>query len=92
MIQYARMNSVNRVGNVFLMCILQRMKELGVSQTELAKRMKASRPYVVRALHGNVNLSFESAARFAKALKMDFCPELALRPVFETAKMKEGLV
>jgi len=76
------MTSVNQVGSAFLRCILQRMKDLGVTQTELAKRMNASRPYVIKALHGQVNISFESAARFARALKMDFCPELALRPIF----------
>jgi len=70
------MNSVNKVGSVFLKCILQRMKDLGVTQTELAKRMNASRPYVVKALHGQVNISFESAARFAHALQMDFVPML----------------
>lgn len=67
---------MDKVGSYFLRCILQRMKELGVSQTELAKRMNASRPYVVKCLHGDVNISFGSAARFAKALQLDFFPEL----------------
>ena len=57
-------------------CILQRMKELGISQTELAKRMNASRPYVVKVLHGDVNITLASAARFAEALKLDFFPDL----------------
>ena len=67
---------MDKVGSYFLRCILQRMKELGVSQTELAKRMNASRPYVVKCLHGDVNISFGSAARFAKALQLDFFPDL----------------
>ena len=70
------MKVVNRVGSIFLRCILQRMKELGISQTELAKRMNASRPYVVKVLHGDVNITLVSAARFAEALKLDFFPDL----------------
>ena len=70
------MKVVNRVGSIFLRCILQRMKELGISQTELAKRMNASRPYVVKVLHGDVNITLASASRFAEALKLDFFPNL----------------
>ena len=70
------MKVVNRVGSIFLRCILQRMKELGISQTELAKRMNASRPYVVKVLYGDVNITLASASRFAEALKLDFFPNL----------------
>ena len=70
------MNTANKVGSLFLRCILLRMKELGVSQTELAKRMNASCPYVVKVLHGDVNITLGSAARFAKALQLDFLPDL----------------
>jgi len=52
------------------------MKEMGVSQTALAKRMNASRPYVVKVLHGDVNITFGTALRFAQALEMDFLPKL----------------
>ena len=52
------------------------MKELGVSQSELAKRMKVSRPYITKVLHQDVNFSFRTAAKLANALKMDFFPEL----------------
>ena len=62
------MKVVNRVGAIFLRCILQRMKELGISQTELAKRMNASRPYVVKVLHGDVNITLASAARHGDLL------------------------
>lgn len=61
---------------MFLRCILRRMKELGVSQSELARRMKASRPYVVKVLHGDVNITLGAAMRFAEALQLDFMPEL----------------
>ena len=70
------MKVINRVGSIFLRCILQRMKKLGISQTELAKRMNASRPYVVKVLHGDVNITLASAARFAEALQLDFFPLL----------------
>lgn len=70
------MRAVDRYGQMFLKSILLRMKELGVSQTELAARMKASRPYVSKALHGEINITFASAVRFAKALQLDFFPQL----------------
>ena len=52
------------------------MKELGVSQSELAERMKVSRPYITKVLHQDVNFSFRTAVRLARALEMDFFPEL----------------
>ena len=68
--------AVNHIGSVFLRTILLRMKELGVSQTELAKRMDVSRPYITKVLHQDVNITFRTAAKLANALKMDFFPEL----------------
>ena len=70
------MKAIDRVGSAFLRQILLRMKELGVSQTELARRMKVSRPYVTKVLHQDVNFSFRTAAKLADALRMDFFPEL----------------
>ena len=52
------------------------MKDLGVSQSDLAKRMKVSRPYISKVLRQNVNFSFRTAAKLADALKMDFFPDL----------------
>ncbi len=52
------------------------MKELGVSQSDLARRMKVSRPYITKVLHQDVNFSFRTAAKLAAALKMDFSPDL----------------
>ena len=52
------------------------MKELGVSQSELAQRMQVSRPYISKVLRQDVNFSFRTAAKLANALKMDFFPEL----------------
>lgn len=71
--------AVNHIGSVFLRTILLRMKQLGVSQTELAKRMKVSRPYITKVLRQDVNFSFRTAAKLARALEMDFFPELRER-------------
>lgn len=66
---------VDRYGQV-PKSILLRMKELGVSQTELAVRMKASRLSGIKVLHGEINITFASAVRFAKALQLDFFSQL----------------
>ena len=70
------MKAIDRIGSAFLRRILRRMKELGVSQTELARRMKVSRPYITKVLRQDVNFSFRTAAKLARALQMDFIPEL----------------
>ena len=70
------MKVVDHVCSVFLRQILLRMKELGISQTELANRMKVSRPYITKVLRQDVNFSFRTAAKLARALQMDFSPEL----------------
>ncbi len=70
------MKAIDRIGSAFLRRILLRMKELGVSQTDLAQRMKVSRPYITKLLHQDVNFSFRTAAKLANALRMDFFPEL----------------
>ena len=70
------MDTVDRIGSAFLRRILLRMKELGVSQSELAKRMQVSRPYITKVLHQDVNFSFRTAAKLARALQMDFFPDL----------------
>ena len=74
------MKVVDRIGSAFLRRILRRMKELGMSQTELAQRMKVSRPYITKLLHQDVNFSFRTAAKLANALRMDFFPELRPYP------------
>ena len=70
------MKTVDHVCSAFLRQVLLRMKELGLSQTDLAKRMKVSRPYITKVLHQDVNFSFRTAAKLARALQMDFTPEL----------------
>ena len=70
------MRSVDRIGSSFLRKILLRMKSLGINQSELAKRMKVSKPYITKVLRQDVNFSFRTAAKLAHALEMDFFPEL----------------
>lgn len=71
------MKAVNHIGSVFLRTILLRMKELGVTKTALAKKMRVSRPYITNLLSGkDVNITFKTAYRLAKALQLDFFPQL----------------
>ena len=70
------MVAVDRVGSLFLRKILRRMKVMGVNQTELARRMKVSKPYITKVLRQDVNFSFRTAAKLAHALEMDFFPDL----------------
>ena len=70
------MKTVDHICSAFLRQILLRMKELGLSQTDLAKRMQVSRPYITKVLRQDVNFSFRTAAKLANALKMDFFPDL----------------
>ena len=55
------------------------MKRLGLSHSDLARRMNVSRPYVTKVLRRDVNFSFRTAAKLANALKMDFSPVLKER-------------
>ena len=75
------MDAVNKVGTLFLRAILLRMKELGMNKSALARKMNVSRAYVGQVLQGKeVNFSFATAIRFANALRMDFIPQLAIKP------------
>ena len=81
------MKAIDKIGSAFLRRILRRMKQLGVSQTELARRMNVSRPYVTKVLSRDVNFSFRTAAKLANALKMDFFPDLRERRDGDAADM-----
>ena len=70
------MRALDHVASAFLRRILRRMKQLGINQTELARRMKVSKPYITKVLRQDVNFSFRTAAKLASALEMDFFPEL----------------
>ena len=66
------------------------MRQLGVNQTELAKRMKVSKPYVTKVLRQDVNFSFRTAAKLARALEMDFFPELRDRETENEIEVDSG--
>ena len=70
------MKTANHIVCAFLRRCIVQMKRMGLTQTELARRMKISRPYVTKLLSGDVNITFGSAERLAKALQMDFFPDL----------------
>ena len=70
------MTTLDHIASAFLRRILRRMKQLGINQSELARRMKVSKPYITKVLRQDVNFSFRTAAKLARALEMDFFPEL----------------
>ena len=67
------------------------MRELGVNQTELARRMKVSKPYITKVLRQDVNFSFRTAAKLARALEMDFFPDLRKRRSTEKEPSAESI-
>ena len=73
------MTSLDHIGSAFLRRILRRMKAMGRNQSDLARRMKVSKPYITKVLRQDVNFSFRTAAKLARALEMDFFPELRER-------------
>lgn len=83
---------INKTISSFLASLRGEMEAGAVTQTALAKRLGVSRPYVTKVLSGDVNISFETAARFAEALGMDFAPDLsehgALSPVRRRARKR----
>ena len=83
------MTTIDHIGSAFLRRILRRMKQLGISQTERARRMNVSRPYVTKVLSRDVNFSFRTAAKLANALKMDFFPELREREEGDAAGVNQ---
>lgn len=68
--------TANSLSSNFIDCIIDRMIELNMSQSELARRMKVSPPYVTKLLNRDVNLSFCTASKLAAALGLDFQPVL----------------
>ena len=75
------LQTVNHVCSVFLRQVVRRMKDLEITHAMLADRMKVSRPYITKLLQRDVNFSFSTAMKMAKALQMDFIPQLAERKV-----------
>ncbi len=68
--------TANHLINGFLRRVLSRMKELGLNQSALARRMGVTRAYVTKVFSGDVNISFGTALKLAQAVQMDFRPQL----------------
>ena len=85
------MKAIDHIGSAFLRRILRRMRELGVNQSELARRMKVSKPYITKVLRQDVNFSFRTAAKLARALEMDFFPDLRERQPAEKKTLSESI-
>ena len=49
--------------------IARRMDELGISRSELARRLDTSPAYVTKILRGNANFTLKSMARISTALE-----------------------
>ena len=56
--------------------MIERMKNAGISRTELARRLGKNPAFVTKLLRGDNNFTFETAVRIARALEMDFVPHL----------------
>ena len=74
------MTTLDEIGNTFLRAMLVRMKELGLNKSALARRLNVSRAYVTKVFDGKANFTFASAYHFARALQMDFTPQLTIKP------------
>lgn len=82
--------AVNHLICAFLRRCIRQMKKLGLNQTQLAQRLHVSRPYVTKLLSGDVNISFGAAMRLARALEMDFFPELKERKTTKGLEAMNG--
>ena len=61
-----------RVISDFTERICRRLEELGINQSEFARRLGVKRAYVMNFLRGNVNLTFDTAVKISTALEMNF--------------------
>lgn len=62
------------------MMMLDRMEELGFTQTSLATKMGCSQQYISRVLKGTENLSIETISKIESALEMEILePAFAVR-------------
>lgn len=61
-----------RVISDFTERICRRLEELGITQSEFARRLGVTRAYVTNFLRGDVNFTFDTAVRISTALGMDF--------------------
>lgn len=69
-------NKSSKFSSKFVKDVVSYMQEYGMTQSDLARRLKVSRPYVSKVLSGEVNVSFATAEKFTSALGIDFSPEV----------------
>ena len=63
-----------------------------MNQSALAKRMNVSRAYIAKLMSGDVNITFGTAMKLARALEMDFFPELTPRSKSSADDRRSGEV
>lgn len=68
--------TTNHLVCAFLRRCISQMKRMVLNQSALAKRMNVSRAYIAKLMSGDVNITFATAAKLARALQMDFFPQL----------------
>lgn len=56
----------------FTNALVTRMREVGVSRSELARKIQASPAYVSKILRGDTNFSLDTMVKIATALASDF--------------------
>ena len=81
--------TVNHMVCAFLRRCIKQMKRMGLNQSALAKRMHVSRAYIGKLMSGDVNITFGTAMKLAKALEMDFFPTLTPRTKSAAEKCAE---
>ena len=79
--------TTNHLVCAFLRRCISQMKRMGLNQSTLAKRMNVSRAYIAKLMSGDVNITFGTAMKLARALEMDFFPTLTPR---ESRKIEQS--
>jgi len=57
----------------------RRMKELGLSQRDMAKKLSVSQPYISKVLNSDTNVSLKTLVSFSLALGLELEPALKTR-------------
>jgi transcriptional regulator with XRE-family HTH domain len=66
--------------------VLRTLRELGITQKELAERMGVSPQHINKLVKGNENLTLETIARVGEALGVDLFEVLIVKQVIQTQK------
>ncbi|HEX3128428.1 MAG TPA: helix-turn-helix transcriptional regulator [Thermoanaerobaculia bacterium] len=71
----------------FTIRLHQRMKEQGISKTELARRLGVSQPYITRILKGSDNLTVGTMVKLARAVGVSL--EISLQESDTGSRLEE---